>query len=121
MIDTLALAVALQDPPAKAPQPLYDGAREFATAIEQAIAADPTFAKTIEPFASAYWLWRAEQIKTFGGNWIKQELILCGKMIEVWEPSVGQQLRQFALQATLEDADRKMPALLESDLRLAYI
>lgn len=121
MIATVALALVLQDPPAKAPEPLYDGARDFAAAIEQAVAADPAFAKTIEPFASAYWLWRAEQIRTFDGNWIKQELILCGKMIEIWEPALGQQLRQFALQATLEDPDRDLPPLLASDLRLAYV
>jgi hypothetical protein len=121
MIATLVLAAVLQDPPAKQPLPLYDGARDFATAIEQAAAADPKFLTTIEPFASAYWLWRAEQIKTFGGNWVKQELILCGKMIELWEPELGQALRQFALQATLEEPDRKLPTLLDSDLRLAYV
>jgi hypothetical protein len=103
------------------PQPLYDGARDFATAIELAAAADPKFLETIEPFASAYWLWRAEQLKTFDGAWIKQELILCGKMIELWEPTLGQSLKQFALQATLEDADRDIPAILDSDLRLAYV
>jgi hypothetical protein len=121
MIAALAFTLAIQDPPAKLPQPLYDGARDFAQAIERAIEADPKFLEAIEPFASAYWLWRAEQLKSFDGAWIKQELILCGKMIEKWDPAVGQALRQFALQSTLEDPDRDVPPILDSDLRLAYV
>jgi hypothetical protein len=122
MIATIVLVAALaQDPPAKVPEPLYDGARDFAAALEQAAEADPAFLKSVEPFATGYWLWRAEILRQFNGDWILQELILCGKMIEKWEPELGANIRKFALQAVLENPEEKMGTVLQSDLRLAYV
>lgn len=122
MISTLALAALLaQDPPAKVPMPLYDGARDFAAAIEAAAAEDPKFLEAVEPFATGYWLWRTEILRQFNGDWILQELILCGKMVEKWEPKLGEEIRRFALQAVLENPEQKMGTVMQSDLRLAYV
>ena len=121
MILTAALLFVLAQDPPKAPQPLYDGAQDFAKAIEAAAKDDPAYIETVRPFATGYWLWRVEQIKDFDGDWIKQELILCGKMIEYWEPELGKAIRQFALLAVLEDPNRDFPPLLSSDLRLTYV
>jgi hypothetical protein len=103
------------------PAPIYDGARDFATAIEAAVKGDPKLVESLRPFATGYWIWRAEQLKGFKGSYFVQELLACGKMIEIWDERLGKDLRLHALSAVVEDTDKEMPALLQSDIRLTYV
>lgn len=117
MVTLLAIALVVRQDP----QPIYDGAREFANAIEAAAKEDPKFLDTIEPFATGYWIWRAETIKTFDGLFFAKEMLLCGNMITHWDAALGRKLREFALGALLDNPNRQVPAVLQADIRLAYV
>lgn len=114
-----ALVTQQQTPPAKSP--LYDGAKDFADAIERAAKADPAFLVKVEPFATGYWYKRAVELSEYSGNYVLQELIICGNMIRHWNPKIGNELREFALRALIEFPNRDVPELLKSDLRLEYV
>jgi hypothetical protein len=117
----LATAVLLLVASEQDPAPVYDGARDFATAIEAAVKEDPKLVETLRPFATGFWTWRAEQLKGFKGSYFVQELLACGRMIEIWDERLGKDLRLYALSAIVEDTDKEMPALLQSDIRLTYV
>ncbi|HXH59984.1 MAG TPA: hypothetical protein VNI20_01355 [Fimbriimonadaceae bacterium] len=118
MIAALALLAASQQQVA---QPLYDGAHDFASAIEKAAKDDPKFLDTIEPFATGYWLWRAESIKTYDGSFFANAMLECGTEISHWDEDLGKEIRKFALAAIVEDPNRLVPVILQSDIRMAYV
>jgi hypothetical protein len=121
MFALLIAGLVIQDPVPVAKAPLYDGAKDFAEAIEKAAKSDPKFLTTLEPFGTGYWYKRANELSAYTGKYVLQELIVCGSMIRQWNPKIGNDLREFALQALIEFPDRDVPELLKSDLRLEYV